>query len=242
MIWDSFLKFWGIIVIYKTLIYGIFKNYTNLKLYYSFDINFQYWIKKTSHSSIARSFPRKRNETKKEGERNREKWQKEILQSNFCRIRTSSVFVFESSFRLVISCALSRGFPDYYRLYSIYARSWPAFFFFFNFFFLQRRDERTKGEGKREEEGGESIGRWNTGDRFPASALTVRGHQLVRESRASRAFTVPRRIFRPDYLWLRLFRTAFGARFIECLACAGHANSELNVYSMRVSSPPTCSP
>lgn len=46
--------------------------------------------------------------------------------------------------------------------------------------------------------------------------------------------TVPRRIFRPDYLWLRLFRTAF-ERFIECLACAGHANSELNVYSMRVS-------
>lgn len=89
-------------------------------------------------------------------------------------------------------------------------------------------------EGKGGREGG-SIGRRNTGDRFPASALTVRGHQLVRESRASRAFTVPRRIFRPDYLWLRLFRTAFGARFIECLACAGHANSELNVYSMRVS-------
>lgn len=98
---------------------------------------------------------------------------------------------------------------------------------FFNSFFATRRKEERGGKSR----SADGI----VGDRFPASALTVRGHQLVRESRASRAFTVPRRIFRPDYLWLRLFRTAFGARFIECLACAGHANSEPNVYSMRVS-------
>lgn len=92
-----------------------------------------------------------------------------------------------------------------------------------------------KKGGKRSGGNGRSPG----SSRFPY-ALTVRGRQLVLEKERGREGV---RMFRgritassdvylgPDYLWLRLSRTAF-ERFIECLACAGHANSEPYVYSI----------
>lgn len=99
---------------------------------------------------------------------------------------------------------------------------------------------RKKKEGKRSGGNGRSPG----SSRFPYT-LTIRGRQLVleKERKRERGKEEGVRRFReritassdvylgPDYLWLRLSRTAF-ERFIECLACAGHANSEPYVYSI----------
>lgn len=119
---------------------------------------------------LSRSFSKKKKE-----KRNRTKNDaKKILESKFLPHPRSN-----SSFRLVISCSrvLSRGLS---RIYS-------------TFFFLQRTKHGRKRKRRR---GEESIGRW----RIPISGVNGPRTPVGTRERASRAFTVPRRIFRPDYL------------------------------------------